>query len=152
MNVVARIILDLVLRTELSPFEFLLLEVNCPQLPLVLFFLEFNQISINDIVLFLFELLRTNTKLHNNDVILFRCEVWILNHICKCLLLPLSFIVFFPFFEMLHMVYTFLLCIKFQNFNLNPYFEDTELTKTFMFFDDGSNQIWISLCHQTGSM
>ena len=42
--------MDLVLRIELSPFEFLLLEVNGPQLPLVLFFLEFNQISINDIV------------------------------------------------------------------------------------------------------
>ena len=41
------------------------------------------------------------------------------------------------------MVYTFLLCIKFHNFNLNPYFEDTKLTKTFMFFDEGSNQIWI---------
>ena len=40
--------MDLVLRTELSPFGFLLLEVNWPQLPLVLFFLE--QISINDIV------------------------------------------------------------------------------------------------------
>ena len=50
MNVAARIILDLVLLTELSPFEFLLFEVNWPQLPLVLFFLEFNQISINDIV------------------------------------------------------------------------------------------------------
>ena len=50
MNVAARIILDLVLLTELSPFEFLLLEVNWLQLPLVLFFLEFNQISINDIV------------------------------------------------------------------------------------------------------
>ena len=46
MNVAARIILDLVLLIELSPFEFLLLEVNWPQLPLVLFFLEFNQISI----------------------------------------------------------------------------------------------------------
>ena len=48
MNVAARIILNLVLLTELSPFEFLLLEVNWPQLPLVLFFLEFNQISINN--------------------------------------------------------------------------------------------------------
>ena len=46
-------------------------------------------------------------------------------------------------FEMLHMVYTFLLFIKFQNFNMNPYFEDTKLKKTFMFFDEGSNQIWI---------
>ena len=42
--------MDLVLRIELSPFEFLILEVNWPQLPLVLFFLEFNQISIKDIV------------------------------------------------------------------------------------------------------
>ena len=28
------------------------------------------------------------------------------------------------------MVYTFLLCIKFLNFNQDPYFEDTKLTKT----------------------
>ena len=39
------------------------------------------------------------------------------------------------------MVYTFLLCITFQNFNQNPYFEDTKLTKTFMFFDEGTTKI-----------
>ena len=44
----------------------------------------------------------------------------------------LYLLLFSLLFEMLHMVYTFLLCIKFQNFNLNPYFEDTKLTKTFM--------------------
>lgn len=31
--------------------------------------------------------------------------------------------------------------LYFQNFNENPYFEDTKLTKTFTFFDDGTTKI-----------